>query len=167
MDIDLSQFPIRCYTCGKIIGRHARRYFNTIQQRQQSEQHGQKNIAENLLDELHIMRYCCRMLFMTYVPVPTGYVPSPSINPSIVPPLPNTDIIIGSRSGQTLTTRPSIRESITDRMEANRPAVRESITDRMEANRPTREQQQAVQRQIEFSSQNYIVPIGPRTYLAR
>lgn len=152
MDIDLSQFPIRCYTCGKVIGRHAHRYFNTIQQRQQSEQHGQKNIAENLLDELHIMRYCCRMLFMTYVPVPTGYIPSPSINPSIVPPLPNTDIIIGSRRGQTLTTR---------------PAVRESITDRMEANRPTREQQQAVQRQIEFSSQNYIVPIGPRTYLAR
>lgn len=75
--MDLNQFPIRCYTCGKFIGNHAPVYFEHVQKGKS---------PEDVLNDLHILRYCCRMLFMTYVPVPTGFVPSTQpIDPSIVP----------------------------------------------------------------------------------
>lgn len=51
-------FPVRCFTCGKITGKYEHKYNEKVKEGQ--------NKAE-ILDELGMMRYCCRRMFLTYV----------------------------------------------------------------------------------------------------
>jgi DNA-directed RNA polymerase subunit N len=50
-------FPVRCFTCGKVIGHLWEDY--------QARLDGGKSPKE-ALDELGIERYCCRRMFLTY-----------------------------------------------------------------------------------------------------
>ena len=50
--------PVRCFTCGKVIGNKWQTYTSMIQQGKTEEQ---------ALDELGLPRYCCRRMILTHV----------------------------------------------------------------------------------------------------
>lgn len=52
-------FPIRCFTCGKVISHLHKLYTNMVE-----EEGVPKNDA---LDKIGAKRYCCRRMFLTYV----------------------------------------------------------------------------------------------------
>lgn len=52
------EFPVRCFTCGKIIGHLWGKYKERI---------GRGGDPGKVLDELGIKRYCCRRMFISYV----------------------------------------------------------------------------------------------------
>lgn len=52
-------FPVRCYTCNKLIGHLWERY-----KRQLEEEEG---TSGKILDEMGMKRYCCRRMFLTFV----------------------------------------------------------------------------------------------------
>lgn len=54
----MSLFPIRCFTCGKVIGNLYESYEKKIA----------SNPAEKVLDDLKIERMCCRRMFLGYAP---------------------------------------------------------------------------------------------------
>ena len=50
--------PIRCFTCGKVIGNKWEQYIQLLN----------KNFSENsALDLLKLKRYCCRRMLLTHV----------------------------------------------------------------------------------------------------
>jgi DNA-directed RNA polymerase I, II, and III subunit RPABC5 len=50
--------PIRCFTCGKVIGNKWEQYIQLLN----------KNFSENsALDLLELKRYCCRRMLLTHV----------------------------------------------------------------------------------------------------
>nr|UXY86765.1 RNA polymerase II subunit [Cryptomonas paramecium] len=50
--------PIRCFTCGKIIGNKWNHYLELLNQ----------NFSESVaLDMLELKRYCCRRMLLTHV----------------------------------------------------------------------------------------------------
>jgi DNA-directed RNA polymerase subunit N len=51
-------FPIRCFTCGKVISRYWEEYKQRVKD---GEDPGK------ILDDLGIERYCCRRIFLTHV----------------------------------------------------------------------------------------------------
>ena len=51
------EFPVRCFTCGKIIGH----LYEEYRERIKNEDKGK------VLDELGVKRYCCRRMFITHV----------------------------------------------------------------------------------------------------
>jgi DNA-directed RNA polymerase subunit N len=51
------EFPVRCFTCGKVIGDLYETYKNLIKEKS----------VEAALDELGIERYCCRRMFISHV----------------------------------------------------------------------------------------------------
>ncbi|VUT24676.1 MAG: DNA-directed RNA polymerase subunit N [Candidatus Methanolliviera sp. GoM_asphalt] len=51
-------FPIRCFTCGKVISRYWEEYKQRVKD-------GEK--PGKILDDLGIERYCCRRIFLTHV----------------------------------------------------------------------------------------------------
>jgi DNA-directed RNA polymerase subunit N (RpoN/RPB10) len=53
-------FPIRCFTCNKIIGCYEEKYFQMLEEGYE---------AKDVLDELKIIRYCCRRMFLGYVDI--------------------------------------------------------------------------------------------------
>ena len=121
-------FPIRCYTCGKPIGAYYLRYKNLAEQRIP---------LEKVLDDLHIKRYCCRQLFLTYVETPSGVTetyPEVIENPSVQPTI------------QTqYWTAPRF------------PASPDSQD----------QDYIGVQQRSQFSSHGYITPVAHRTYQGR
>lgn len=54
----MGDFPVRCFTCGKVLGRYITLYLNMLNEG--------KNIKE-ILNILNINRYCCRNVFLGYV----------------------------------------------------------------------------------------------------
>ena len=52
--------PIRCFTCGKVLGQVYERYLSILDQ--------QKTEAE-ALEELGLRRYCCRRVVLSTVPL--------------------------------------------------------------------------------------------------
>ncbi len=52
--------PIRCFTCGKVLGQVYERYLSILDQ--------QKTEAE-ALEELGLHRYCCRRVVLSTVPL--------------------------------------------------------------------------------------------------
>ncbi|MBU5678301.1 MAG: DNA-directed RNA polymerase subunit N [Candidatus Aenigmatarchaeota archaeon] len=50
--------PIRCFTCGKVIGHLWEKYKKEIEN---------GRAPKDVLDELGVTRYCCRMIFLTHV----------------------------------------------------------------------------------------------------
>ena len=51
------EFPVRCFTCGTVIGHLYEPY---------KEQTKDKDV-EVVLDELGVERYCCRRMFLAHV----------------------------------------------------------------------------------------------------
>lgn len=50
--------PVRCFTCGKVIGNKWETYLNLLQ----------ADVSEgDALDELGLRRYCCRRMMLTHV----------------------------------------------------------------------------------------------------
>ena len=52
-----SDFPIRCFSCGAVIGHLYERYLELLRERKSQKE---------ALDELGIERYCCRRMFITH-----------------------------------------------------------------------------------------------------
>jgi DNA-directed RNA polymerase subunit N len=52
------QFPVRCLTCGKVIGDKWEEYEERVQD---GEDKGE------ILDDLGVEKYCCRTIFLTHV----------------------------------------------------------------------------------------------------
>jgi len=50
-------FPVRCFTCGKVIGHLWEEYKAKLEE---------GKTPKEALDELGIERYCCRRMFLTY-----------------------------------------------------------------------------------------------------
>lgn len=50
------EFPVRCFTCGRVIGDLYEEYKKLIPQG-----------ADKSLDQLGINRYCCRRMFVSHV----------------------------------------------------------------------------------------------------
>ncbi len=50
--------PIRCFTCGKLIGDKWQEYERRV---------GNKEPPGKVLDDLGIERYCCRRMFISHV----------------------------------------------------------------------------------------------------
>ena len=53
-------FPVRCFSCGKVVGNKYETYKNLLQE---------NHTAEEALNLLSITRYCCRRIFLTHVDV--------------------------------------------------------------------------------------------------
>ena len=52
--------PVRCFTCGKVIGEHWDEYT------ERAEPHEGHEPPEEVLDDLGIDRYCCRRMFVSH-----------------------------------------------------------------------------------------------------
>lgn len=52
------EVPIRCFTCGKIIGHLFEQY---------SKRQANSEKVPDILQDLGITRYCCRRMFVTHV----------------------------------------------------------------------------------------------------
>ncbi|MEM2948064.1 MAG: DNA-directed RNA polymerase subunit N [Candidatus Anstonellales archaeon] len=52
------EFPVRCFTCGKIIGHMYEQYKKLV---------ADGKSPKEAMDELGINRYCCRRMFITHV----------------------------------------------------------------------------------------------------
>jgi len=51
--------PVRCFTCGKVIGDLWERYLDLI--------NNQEMLDGDAMDQLGLNRYCCRRMVMTHV----------------------------------------------------------------------------------------------------
>lgn len=50
--------PVRCFTCGKVIGGLYEEYQRRVQMGEKSNE---------VLDSLGVERYCCRRIFLTHI----------------------------------------------------------------------------------------------------
>jgi len=57
--VDRMIIPVRCFTCGKVIGNKYDTYIRTIEATECSE--------SDAMDELGLKRYCCRRMILTHV----------------------------------------------------------------------------------------------------
>jgi DNA-directed RNA polymerase subunit N (RpoN/RPB10) len=51
-------FPVRCFTCGKVVGRFEEKYFSLIDS---------GSSPKEALDTIGMTRYCCRRMFLGHV----------------------------------------------------------------------------------------------------
>ena len=60
-------FPIRCFSCGSLIGHKIRLYQKKVKEKKNENpncfQYG------DILDTLNIKRYCCRSIYISYTPM--------------------------------------------------------------------------------------------------
>jgi DNA-directed RNA polymerase subunit N len=49
--------PVRCFTCGNVIGEHYEEYKERVEEGED---------AEDVLDDLGVERYCCRRMLVTH-----------------------------------------------------------------------------------------------------
>lgn len=56
----MSGFPIRCFSCNKVVGQYEEKYKKLIQD---------GNTPKEVLDSLNIKRYCCRRMFLGHVDI--------------------------------------------------------------------------------------------------
>ena len=59
--------PVRCFSCGAVIGQHWQVYKDAID--------AGRGAAE-VLDELKVVRYCCRRMFVSHVDLIDDVAPS-------------------------------------------------------------------------------------------
>jgi len=50
-------FPIRCFTCGKVVGHLWEEYIQRVKTGED---------AKTVLDDLGVTRYCCRRMFISH-----------------------------------------------------------------------------------------------------
>ena len=53
------EFPVRCFSCGTVIGHLYESYKELAKSRS----------AEEALDELNVTRFCCRRMFLSHVDI--------------------------------------------------------------------------------------------------
>jgi DNA-directed RNA polymerase subunit N len=53
----MSRFPIRCFTCGKVIGDKEEKFNKMVEE---------KIEMKTILDDLKLTRFCCRRMFLGY-----------------------------------------------------------------------------------------------------
>lgn len=58
--------PVRCYSCGKVVGNMYEKYQALL---------GQDYTEAEALDELDIHRYCCRRMIISHVDLIDGLIP--------------------------------------------------------------------------------------------
>ena len=51
-------FPVRCFTCNKVIGKYEEKYNKMVEDKIDSDQ---------IFKTLNITRYCCRRMFLGHV----------------------------------------------------------------------------------------------------
>ena len=61
--------PVRCFTCGKIVGDAYQDYKVRYAEYQKAVKAGEKpkETPKQILDDLGIERYCCRRMILTHV----------------------------------------------------------------------------------------------------
>ncbi|HNV94465.1 MAG: DNA-directed RNA polymerase subunit N [Candidatus Methanofastidiosum methylothiophilum] len=50
--------PVRCFTCGKVIGHLYEPYLDRL---------NKGELSEKILDDMGLTRYCCRRMLLTHV----------------------------------------------------------------------------------------------------
>ncbi len=66
---DIVIIPVRCFTCGKIIGDAFEEYKKRYEEYKKAVDTGEKpkETPKKILDDLGIDRYCCRRMILTHV----------------------------------------------------------------------------------------------------
>jgi len=66
---DIVIIPVRCFTCGKIIGDAYNDYRTRYEEYLKTKKSGEKpkETPKQILDDLGIDRYCCRRMILTHV----------------------------------------------------------------------------------------------------
>jgi len=61
--------PVRCFTCGKVIGDAYEEYVKRYEEYKKVIQSGEKpkENPKQILDSLGVDRYCCRRMILTHV----------------------------------------------------------------------------------------------------
>ena len=61
--------PVRCFTCGKVIGSLYEEFNKRYQEYQRALINGEKpkETPKEILDDLGITRYCCRRMLLSHV----------------------------------------------------------------------------------------------------
>ena len=63
------EFPVRCFTCGAVIGDKYEKYTELLKEMK----------ANEALDNLGVGRYCCRRMFVSYVDIMADIVKYPRV----------------------------------------------------------------------------------------
>jgi len=58
--------PIRCFTCGKVIGNKWDKY---LKYQQELKKKNEKDVIKKSLDKLELNRYCCRRMFLSHIEI--------------------------------------------------------------------------------------------------
>ena len=68
---DIVIIPVRCFTCGKIIGDVYEEYTKRYAEYQKAMKAGEKpkETPKEILDSLGLDRYCCRRMLLSHVDV--------------------------------------------------------------------------------------------------
>ena len=61
--------PVRCFTCGKVIGDIYEEYKKRYEEYKKTVDAGEKpkETPKQILDDLGLERYCCRRMLLTHV----------------------------------------------------------------------------------------------------
>ncbi|HEB37212.1 MAG TPA: DNA-directed RNA polymerase subunit N [Thermoplasmatales archaeon] len=61
--------PVRCFTCGKVIGSLYEDFSKRYQEYKRAVEAGEKpkETPKEILDDLGVERYCCRRMLLTHV----------------------------------------------------------------------------------------------------
>ncbi|HEC81653.1 MAG TPA: DNA-directed RNA polymerase subunit N [Thermoplasmatales archaeon] len=61
--------PVRCFTCGKVIGSLYEEFNKRYQEYKKAVDSGEKpkETPKEILDDLGVTRYCCRRMILTHV----------------------------------------------------------------------------------------------------
>ena len=61
--------PVRCFTCGKVLGDIYKKYKKRVEAYNQAIKEGKKpkETPKEILDDLGVHRYCCRRMVLTHV----------------------------------------------------------------------------------------------------
>jgi len=61
--------PVRCFTCGKVIGEVYEEYKKRYEEYKKAVDAGEKpkEMPKKILDDLGVDRYCCRRMILTHV----------------------------------------------------------------------------------------------------
>ena len=66
---DIMIIPVRCFSCGKVIGDVYEKYVERYQEYKKAVDAGEKpkETPKQILDDLGLDRYCCRRMILTHV----------------------------------------------------------------------------------------------------
>jgi DNA-directed RNA polymerase subunit N len=59
--------PVRCFSCGKVIGSDYRKFAFQVNKIREQEREPKPEEIQKILDDLNIKRYCCRRMIISHV----------------------------------------------------------------------------------------------------